>query len=42
MPMLKLSAEDFIHVDKIAVVLPLYQALIEHTRLEPGCLAYDL
>ena len=40
--MLKLIAEDFIHLDKIETVLPLYQALIAHTRLEPGCLAYDL
>ena len=36
--MLKLIAEDFIHVDKIEIVLPLYQALIEHTRLETGYL----
>ena len=40
--MLKLIAEDFIHLDKIETVLPLYQALIAHTRLESGCLAYDL
>ena len=40
--MLKLIAEDFIHLDKIETVLPLYQALIAHTRLESGYLAYDL
>ena len=40
--MLKLIAEDFIHLDKIETVLPLYQALIAQTRLESGCLAYDL
>ncbi|GAA5012028.1 putative quinol monooxygenase [Acinetobacter puyangensis] len=39
---LKLIAEDFIQVDQIAQVLPLYQELIDKTRLETGCLAYDL
>lgn len=39
---LKLIAEDFIdplHIDK---VLPLYEALVTATRLEPGCLHYEL
>jgi len=40
--MLKLIAEDFIHVDKIALVLPLYQDLVAQTKLEKGCIAYDL
>lgn len=39
---LKLIAEDFIQVDQIAQVLPLYQELIDKTRLESGCIAYDL
>lgn len=40
--MLKLIAEDFIQVDKIAEVLPLYAELIEKTQQEQGCIAYDL
>lgn len=40
--MLKLIAEDYIHPEKIRIVLPLYNELIKATRLEPGCLAYHL
>ena len=40
--MLKLIAEDFIQEDKIEVVLPLYQELIEKTKQEQGCIGYDL
>ena len=40
--MLKLIAEDFIQIDKIEIVLPLYKELIEKTKLEQGCIAYDL
>ncbi|TCM60274.1 quinol monooxygenase YgiN [Acinetobacter calcoaceticus] len=40
--MLKLIAEDFIQVDAIALVLPLYQELVEKTKLETGCLGYEL
>ena len=40
--MLKLIAEDFILIDKIDIVLPLYKELIEKTKLEKGCIAYDL
>lgn len=40
--MLKLLAEDFIQVDKIDLVLPLYQELVAKTKLEQGCIAYDL
>ncbi|KAA8731830.1 antibiotic biosynthesis monooxygenase [Acinetobacter qingfengensis] len=40
--MLKLIAEDFIKNDQIDQVLPLYQELIEKTRQESGCIAYDL
>lgn len=39
---LKLIAEDFIQPDKIEIVLPLYQELVEKTKAEAGCLAYDL
>lgn len=40
--MLKLIAEDFIQEDKVEVVLPFYKELIEKTRLEIGCISYDL
>ena len=40
--MLKLIAEDFIQEDKIDLVLPLYQELVEKTRAEPGCISYEL
>lgn len=40
--MLKLITEDFIHVDQIDLVLPLYQELVEKTQQEQGCIAYDL
>lgn len=39
---LKLIAEDFIQIDKIELVLPLYQELVEKTKLETGCIYYDL
>ncbi|ENX43137.1 putative quinol monooxygenase [Acinetobacter sp. NIPH 2100] len=39
---LKLIAEDFIQPDCIDSVLPLYQELVEKTRTEAGCIAYDL
>lgn len=40
--MLKLIAEDFIQIDKIDIVLPLYNELVKKTKLEQGCIAYDL
>ena len=40
--MLKLIAEDFIDPDQITLVLPLYQELVALTKLETGCIAYDL
>lgn len=40
--MLKLIAEDFIHIDKVEIVLPLYKELIEKTRAESGCISYEL
>ncbi|MDH0563492.1 putative quinol monooxygenase [Acinetobacter courvalinii] len=39
---LKLIAEDFIQPEHIDAVLPLYQELVEKTRSEAGCIAYDL
>lgn len=39
---LKLIAEDFIQPEHIEMVLPLYQELVEKTRSEAGCIAYDL
>ncbi|EPG37358.1 putative quinol monooxygenase [Acinetobacter colistiniresistens] len=39
---LKLIAEDFIQPEHIEMVLPLYQELVEETRTEAGCIAYDL
>lgn len=40
--MLKVIAEDFIKVEAIERVLPLYQELVEATKQEPRCIAYDL
>ena len=40
--MLKVIAEDFIHTDRLEEVIPLYRELVEKTKLEPLCIAYDL
>ncbi len=40
--MLKVIAQDFIKPESIATVLPLYHELVEKTRQEPACIAYDL
>lgn len=40
--MLKVIAEDFIKADAIHIVLPFYRELVEATKLEPLCIAYDL
>lgn len=40
--MLKVIAQDFIHPDHIATVMPLYRELVEKTRQEPLCLSYEL
>jgi quinol monooxygenase YgiN len=40
--MLKVIAEDFIHPEHVATVLPLYRELVAATRLEPLCLGYEL
>lgn len=40
--MLKVIAEDFIKPEAVETVLPLYRELVEATRREPLCVAYDL
>jgi quinol monooxygenase YgiN len=40
--MLKVIAEDFIRPDAIPIVLPLYRELVDRTRAEPLCIAYEL
>jgi quinol monooxygenase YgiN len=40
--MLKVIAQDFIKPDKIEIVLPLYRELVEKTKQEELCIAYDL
>ena len=40
--MLKVIAEDFIQIDAIDTVLPLYHELVAATKNEPLCIAYDL
>ena len=40
--MLKVIAQDFIRPDAIDIVLPLYRELVDRTRQEPLCIAYDL
>ncbi|MCB5190188.1 antibiotic biosynthesis monooxygenase [Methylobacillus arboreus] len=40
--MLKVIAEDFIKPEYIDLVVPLYAELVEKTRQEPLCIAYDL
>lgn len=40
--MLKVIAEDFIQLEAINIVLPLYRELVEATKREPLCIAYDL
>lgn len=40
--MLKVIAQDFIKPEHIEQVLPLYRELIEKTRQEPLCIAYEL
>ena len=40
--MLKVIAEDFIHADRLEEVLPLYRELVEKTKQETQCIAYDL
>lgn len=40
--MLKVIAEDFIKIDCVERVMPLYRELVEKTRQEPLCLSYEL
>lgn len=40
--MLKVIAQDFIRPEAIEIVLPLYCELVEKTRQEPLCIAYEL
>lgn len=40
--MLKVIAEDFMKPEAIVTVLPLYRELVEKTRQEELCIAYDL
>jgi quinol monooxygenase YgiN len=40
--MLKVIAEDFMRLDALDIVRPLYSELVERTRKEPQCIAYDL
>ena len=40
--MLKVIAQDFIEADAVDIVLPFYRELVEKTRMEPLCIAYDL
>lgn len=40
--MLKLIAEDYIKLEHLETVKPLYRELVEKTQLEPDCLSYNL
>ena len=40
--MLKVIAQDFIKPEAVETVLPLYRELVELTRREESCIAYDL
>ncbi len=40
--MLKVIAQDFIKPEAVGIVLPLYRELVEKTRQEALCIAYDL
>ena len=40
--MLKVIAQDFIKLESVELVKPLYRELVEKTRSEPLCLGYDL
>lgn len=40
--MLKVIAEDFIRSECVDIVMPLYRELVDKTRQEELCIAYDL
>ena len=40
--MLKVIAQDFIKLEHLDRVMPLYRELVEKTKAEPRCISYDL
>lgn len=40
--MLKVIAEDYIRIECVDAVMPLYRELVEKTRQEKHCISYDL
>jgi quinol monooxygenase YgiN len=40
--MLKVIAQDFIRPEAVDIVMPLYRELVEKTKQEKLCIAYDL
>ncbi len=40
--MLKVIAQDFMKLEALDLVRPLYRELVEKTRQEPLCISYDL
>lgn len=40
--MLKVIAQDFIKLEHLEAVMPLYKELVEKTQNEPRCLSYNL
>ena len=40
--MLKVIAQDFIKLDAVELVIPLYRELVERTKQEELCISYDL
>ena len=40
--MLKVIAQDFIHLEHIERVMPLYKELVEKTKTEPRYISYEL
>ena len=40
--MLKVIAQDFIKLEHLDRVMPLYRELVEKTKAEPRCISYDI
>jgi quinol monooxygenase YgiN len=40
--MLKVIAQDFMRLDRLDILMPLYRELVEKTKQEALCIAYDL
>ncbi len=40
--MIKVVAKNKINVDKVEIVLSMYEELVKATRMEEGCIAYEL